>query len=106
MIAELLKLGLSDSEARVYLASLETNGGPVSVIAKKAKVERVSCYHTLENLVGKRLFTYYTKNGVRHFIPEPPIQIQKLQEEKFHLAKSLIPELLSLTNALAFKYSG
>ena len=55
MITELLSLGLSDEEAKVYLACLEINGGPVSVIAKKAGIHRVSCYHTLENLLEKRL---------------------------------------------------
>lgn len=40
MITELERLGLSDEEAKVYLACLEINGGPVSVIARKAGVKK------------------------------------------------------------------
>ena len=103
MIAELLKLGLTDEEAKVYLACLEVNGGPVSTIAKKADVHRVSCYHTLENLLQKKLLTQYTKNGVKYFAPEPPEQLQKLEEEKMNIVKTLLPELKSLSSALAFR---
>lgn len=103
MMTELLKLGLSDEEAKVYLACLEINGGPVSTIAKKADVHRVSCYHTLENLLQKKLLTQYTKNGVKYFAPEPPEQLLKIVEEKVNIAKGLLPELTSLSSALAFK---
>ena len=103
MITELLKLGLSNEEARIYLACLEINGGPVSVIARKADVHRVSCYHTLENLLKKKLLSQYNKNGVKYFAPEPPEQLLKLAEERMNMAKSLLPELKSLAGSLAFK---
>jgi hypothetical protein len=103
MLTELTKLGLSDEEARVYIACLEINGGPVSVIARKADVHRVSCYHTLENLVKKRLLGQYNKNGVKCFIPEAPEQVLKLAEEKMNLARGLLPELKSIASALSFK---
>lgn len=103
MISDLLKIGLSAEEARIYLACLEINGGPASVIARKADVHRVSCYHTLENLLKKQLLSQYTKNGVKYFTPEPPEQLVKLAEEKVNLTKSLMPELNSLASAIAFK---
>lgn len=103
MIPELLKLGLSNEEAKIYLACLETNGGPVSVIARKAGVHRVSCYHTLENLLKKRLLSKYNKNGVKCFAPEPPEQLESLALEKVNIAKSLLPELRSLISAIGFK---
>lgn len=103
MLSELLKIGLSSEEAKVYLACLEINGGPVSIIAKKADVHRVSCYHTLENLLGKKLLTQYNKNGVKYFAPEPPEQLLKTVEEKMTIARLLLPELKSLSSALAFK---
>lgn len=103
MLAELTKLGLSSEEAKIYLACLEINGGPVSIIARKAGVHRVSCYHTLENLLQKQLLSQYNKNGVKYFAPEPPEQLLKLAEEKVNLTKGLLPELLSLTSATAFR---
>ena len=103
MLADLLKLGLTNEEAKVYLAALEINGGPVSSVARKAGVNRVSCYHTLENLLEKNLLSQYNKNGVKYFSPEPPEQFLKLAEEKVNLAKVLLPELKSLASSLAFK---
>lgn len=103
MIADLLKLGLTDEEARVYLACLEVNGGAVSVIARKAGVHRVSCYHTLENLLRKRLLSEYNRNGVRCFAPETPEKLEELMLEKVGIAKMLIPELRSLASSGGFR---
>lgn len=103
MIAELLKLGLTDEEARVYLACLEIHGGPVSLIAKKAGVHRVSCYHTLENLLEKQLLSQYNRNGVKCFAPEAPEKLVELAQERMTMAKTLLPELKSLASDLAFK---
>ena len=103
MITELMKLGLTDEEAKVYLAVLEINGGPVSSIARKAAIHRVSCYHTVEKLLEKRLLSQYNRNGVKCFAPEPPEQILSLAEEKVNIAKGLLPELKSLASALAFR---
>ncbi len=103
MLSELLKIGLTQEEAKVYIACLEVNGGPASVIAKKAGVHRVSCYHTLENLLRKKLLSQYNKNGVKYFAPEPPEQLQKLVEEQMTVVKGLLPELRSLVSAVAFK---
>ncbi len=103
MIADLQKLGLTSEEAKVYIACLEIGGGHVSTIAKKAGVHRVSCYHTIENLLKKRILSQYDKNGVKCFAPEPPEQVLKITEEKVNIAKGLIPQLLSLTNTFGFK---
>lgn len=103
MKAELTRLGLSEEEATVYLACLESNGGPVSVIARRAGVHRVSCYHTLENLVRKRMLSQYNRNGVKCFAPEAPEKLEALMLEKVHIAKSLLPELKSLASASGFR---
>ncbi len=103
MIAELTKLGLSKEEARVYLACLEINGGPVSVIAKKAGVQRVGCYHTLEKLLRKRLLSRYDKGGVKCFAPEQPERLLQLMQEKVNITKGLLPQLQSLVHAEGFK---
>lgn len=103
MLGELLKLGLHEEEAKVYLACLEVNGGLVSVIAKRAGVHRVSCYHTLEKLLGKQLLSQYNRNGVKCFAPEPPERLLEIAEEQVNLARGLVPELRGLVSRLAFK---
>ncbi|EKD48276.1 MAG: transcriptional regulator TrmB [uncultured bacterium] len=101
--SDLEDLGLTEEESKVYLALLELGSSYVSVIAKKAGVHRVSCYHTLGNLVDKGLVSTFTKNRMKFFaIENPKILVNKL-EEKYAKAKKLLPELLSITNTLVYK---
>jgi len=102
-VSELEDLGLTEEESKVYLALLELGNSYVSAIAKKAGVHRVSCYHTLGNLVSKGLVSTFTKNKMKFFaIESPKILVNKI-EERFSKAKKLLPELLSITNSLVYK---
>ncbi len=96
-------LGLTDTEGVVYMSVLELGGGYVSTIARHAKLPRVNCYHTLENLSKKGLVTYITKDNVKYFSAEPPQKLLNMQEEKYMYTKKLMPELLSITNSLTIK---
>ncbi|MBN2086803.1 hypothetical protein JW758_00480 [Candidatus Peregrinibacteria bacterium] len=103
LISDLEQLGLTEEESKVYLAILELGGSYVSSIAKKAGVHRVSCYHTLDNLIRKGIISTFTKDNIKYFSIESPRILVNQAEEKFHHAKKLLPELLSITNALAYK---
>ncbi len=103
LISDLEELGLTEEEAKVYLAVLELGGSYVSVIAKKAGVHRVGCYHTLGNLVKKGVVSTFTKNNIKYFAVESPRILVNQTEERFNKAQKLLPELLSITNALAYK---
>jgi len=50
---DLVSLGLKKTEAKVYLALLELGVGTVSVVAKKAGLNRTSTYDVIQPLVGK-----------------------------------------------------
>ena len=103
LISDLEDLGLTEEEAKVYMAVLELGGSYVSAIAKKAGVHRVSCYHTLDNLVKKGIVSTFTKNNMKYFAVESPRILVNQTEERFQKAQKLLPELLSITNALAYK---
>jgi len=103
ILAELQDLGLKDEEARIYLAVLELGGTFVSAIAKKAKVHRVNSYKILEDLVQKGLVSRFNKNGIQCFAVESPKILVQQQEEKLKQARRILPELLSMTNSLAYK---
>lgn len=103
MINELTNLGLTEEEAKVYLAILELGGSYASNIARKAKVNRATCYHTLNNLQQKALISSYNKGKVLWFNAEDPKKLISIEKEKLEKAKSLIPQLLSISNVLAFK---
>jgi len=96
-------LGLTEVEGKVYMALLELGGAFVSSVARKADLPRVNCYHILENLSGKGLVNYITKNKVRYYSAEPPQKLVNIMENRTSYAKKILPELLSITNALALK---
>ncbi len=97
------QLGLTEKEGRIYLALLELGGGYVSAIARRTKIPRVNCYHIIEKLIKKGLVTHVTKGRAKFYSAEPPQVIANVLEEKLNYAKSKVPEMLSITNALAFK---
>lgn len=97
------KLDLTETEGKVYLALLELGGGYVSAIARRAKLPRVNCYHTIENLLEKGLVTYITKNKVRYYSPESPQKLVSVLEQKAKYAKNIMPDLEAMTSALALR---
>lgn len=100
---ELIQLGLSKEEAKVYLTVLELGGSFASTIAHKSNIPRVNCYYVLESLKDKGLITTNLRGNVKFFVAEPPQVFVNQVEEKFARAKKILPELLSITNTLAFK---
>lgn len=103
MINELTDLGLTTEEAKIYLAILELGGSYASNIAKKAGVNRATCYHTLNNLKQKGLLNSYIKGKALWFNAEDPKKFISIEREKLEKAKLLIPQLLSISNTLTFK---
>jgi hypothetical protein len=82
---------------------LELGGSSVSAIANKAEVNRVGCYHTLDKLVKLGVIDSLTKNNIKHFVVESPEVLVAQHEERLRKARRLLPELLSITNSLAYK---
>lgn len=103
VVNQLINLGLSPEESKVYISILELGGSYASNIARKAQINRATCYHTLDNLQKKGFISSYTKGKVLWFNAESPEKIVLTQTEKLKQAKNLMPQLLSISNALTFK---
>jgi len=100
---DLQDLGLSKNEAKVYLTVLELGASFVSSIANKSGISRVNCYYILDNLVKMGIMSSFTQNKIKYYNVESPQIIINKQEEKLQKAKKIFPELLSITNSLAYK---
>jgi len=105
LITELQKIGLSDKEAKVYLATLELAQASVQDIAKKANVNRATTYVVLESLVKMGLCTTYVKNKKTQYIANSPEAIASIFEsQKLAIEnnqkdfKNILPELKSISN--------
>lgn len=105
MLNELKKVGLSDNEAKVYLAMLELGPASVLEISAKAGVNRPTTYVQIEALKKMGLVSTQTKGKKQLYIPESPSQLESvLSKEKIEIAqkqeelKKVLGELTTLYN--------
>ncbi len=87
----LTDLGLTEIEAKVYLAALELGADTVLNIAKKAGVKRPTCYVTLDNLFERGLVTKIEKKTTTFFAAEEPKLILNKYKQKIANFQDLLP---------------
>jgi len=81
MLDLLIRLGLSDKEARVYIATLELGQDSVQNIATKAGIKRVTAYVILDQLIEKGIVT--TDSAKKNlYKAEHPSRLEKLLDAK------------------------
>lgn len=103
MLEYLKNIGLSDNEAKVYLAMLELGPSPVVEIARKAEINRPTAYVQIESLKKKGLVSTQTKGKKHLFIAESPARLEfyldselKDVEHKKEELNKIIPDLEKL----------
>lgn len=95
-IESLINMGLTDKEARVYVALLEFEQASAYAIAEKAKIKRPTTYVILDELMKKGLATKIPNAKKRSFSAKSPEAFFKEQEIKMARSKHILPELMSL----------
>lgn len=100
------KLGLSEKESKVYLATLELAQDSVQNIAKKAGVNRPTAYFVLEHLMELGLVSTLEHGKKTLFVAENPKELegllenerQEIEKRKADLEESM-NQLLAIYNA-------
>lgn len=103
LISHIEELGLSNKEARVYVACLKTGPSAVQRISDQAGIKRVTTYVILESLIGLGLISQSIKGKKTYFIAEDPTNLnrllekreQELTEQKTNF-EQILPELSAL----------
>ena len=97
----LIHIGFSQKEVTVYLALLELGQGTVSLIARRAGINRTTGYDILDSLSQKGLVSISGKEPKQEYAAEPPEMIKKyleseIQKKRDALAttETLYPSLL------------
>jgi len=103
MLKELQEIGLSEKEARVYLAALEIGRATAEQLAKQAKVVRPTAYVQLESLMQKGLMSRYEEGKKTYFAPESPAYLRHVFEKeqaalgaKKKGLESMLPDLVRM----------
>lgn len=82
MFETLLKLGLSEKEAKVYLAALELGEETAQNIAEKSGVNRATTYVILEKLMQLGLMSTHEEGKKTVFVAESPTELVNILEEQ------------------------
>ncbi len=97
----LTQLGLTDKEARVYLACTEVGTAPVSTIGQAASINRVTTYDILEKLKKRGLVSHFTKAKVKYFTATGAEVVLEEFEKRTNDLRTALPKFKSLTGEIA-----
>lgn len=78
----LKKLGLTENEAKVYLALIEAGSTNAGIIIKKTKSHRNIVYDNLERLIEKGLVCFVTIKNIKHFEATSSKELKEWIERK------------------------
>ncbi len=96
LLSTLQDYGLSEKEAKIYLATLEFWPTLASTIARHSGEKRVTTYALLKELVKKWYINQVERNNVQTFSAiSPEILCQQL-ENKYFKFKEVLPNFLSV----------
>ncbi len=93
----LLKIGLTEGEAKVYLALSELGSSTVGPIVKKSKVAYSNVYDILNRLIDKGIVSFIIKNKTKYFQAAPPVNLVDFldkKEKEINKQKESLKEIL------------
>jgi len=101
---ELLQtIGLTDKEAKTYLAILELGQSTIKPIALRAGLHRTSVYNFIDRLVELGIITQSEIRGRMHYKANPPEKLIEIQKERTRLLEKSLPQFLSVYNEKSAK---
>lgn len=103
LINELEKLNLNQKEAGLYLATLELGEANIQQLAKKSGIKRTTVYDVMASLREKDLINQVIRGKKTLFSATDPRSLEEVIEQQKHTLNRLMPELLTITNALDSK---
>ena len=99
LLDEVLKqFGLTEKEAKIYLALLELGVASVQKIAHKAQIARPTAYDILESLKNQNLVSVFEKGQKKQYSPTDPNIILDKTRQKSKNLEEIFPQLKALYN--------
>ena len=89
----LQKLGLTETESKIYLSLMDLGESTAVMIAKNIKIHRRTIYDNLNILIKKGLVSYIIKNRTKYFKANNPSSFEIMLKEKRDVLDMILPEL-------------
>lgn len=109
LITQLEKVGLSDKEAKVYLATLELAQATAQEISKKSGVNRTTTYVILHTLIKKGLTSSFLQDEKTYYVAEDPevlLSLYSLQEKIIEQQEEMFQEIFANIKSVFQQSSG
>jgi len=100
LLHDLVKLGLTEGEAKVYLALIELGSSTIGPIIGKAKIASSNVYDILNRLQDKGIVSYIIKSKVKHFQAASPRALRDFLDKKEDEIKVQKESLFQITEDL------
>ncbi len=99
LIQNLVNVGITDKEARVYITLLQLGKASAYSIAEKSGLKKPTTYVILDELIKKGLVMMIPRVKKQQYIAKSPEEFFAAAEERLALAKKALPELLSIADS-------
>lgn len=100
---KLTKFGLSEKEAKMYLAALELGEANMKQVADKAGIKRTTAYDVIDSLIARGYLGKTAKRKRTFYVAKDPRHLEERLDEQRAVIRSALPELLSIANLLDYK---
>lgn len=96
LVNELVEVGLTLKEAKIYTATLELKQASILQIAKKTGLNRSVIYPLLPRMMQEGFLSISYKGARRVYTAEPPEAVKEILKKRIKKFNDLLPELVSL----------
>ncbi|HLC71188.1 MAG TPA: helix-turn-helix domain-containing protein [Candidatus Nanoarchaeia archaeon] len=93
MYDKLLHIGLTMTEAKLYVMLLELGKAQAGILSRKTGIHRRSVYDALDRLIEKGLVSYIKENDKRYYLPTDPKRVQEIIDEQKNEVYDIMPAL-------------
>lgn len=95
ILKTLKECGLSEKQAKVYLAGIKLGTSSVQKLSKESELKRTTTYSILDSLEDIGLVRVDVQSFKKKYIFESPEKIENILEKRKEEYKKLLPELLA-----------
>ena len=92
----LIKSGLTEKQAKIYLACLEMGRSSIPHIAKRAELKRTTCYDIVKELVEMDLLRGIVTGKTQLYEAKNPHNMAELLQSKIEILNTALPGLTEL----------
>lgn len=98
LINLLKEIGLTDNEAKTYLALLSLGKTSIQKISRVSEIKRTTVYDIIDSLQQKGLIRIEMEGFKRKFVAESPERLERILDQNQQKFKEHLPDFLSLYN--------